>query len=97
MMSKYITVDSTGNITGMYLTAPASGGIELSDSDWSSVGPGYTYVNGGLVAPAAQTSAQLLATAQSTQIGILSAACQAYLLAGFVHQHLAALTHTPAN
>ncbi len=84
---KYITVDAGGNINGMYLTDPGNG-IALSDEDWQSVGPGYTYVNGVLIAPAAKTDAELLAEAKTNQIGILSAKCQAYLLAGFASSAL---------
>lgn len=64
---KYITVDSTGNIIGMYLSEddiPTVSGIttvKLSDEDWQSVGPGYTYANGSLVPPAAKTPEEILA------------------------------------
>lgn len=71
---KYITVDSIGNITGMYLSedaiSPATGisTIELSDRDWQSVGPGYTYVNGSLIAPAPKTPKEILAEQNAEKI-----------------------------
>ena len=71
---KYITVDSTGNITGMYLSEddiPTVSGItavELSDEDWQSVGHGYTYVNGVLIAPAPKTPEEILAEQNAEKI-----------------------------
>lgn len=55
---KFITVDKTGNISGMYLEAPDNG-IELNDEDWQSVGPGYQYIDGKLVAPAGKTAGEI--------------------------------------
>lgn len=57
-MTKYVTLDDDGFINGMYLDDPGEG-IELSDEDWSSVGPGYKYLKGKLVAPAEKTEQQI--------------------------------------
>ncbi|AVG77937.1 tail fiber assembly protein [Pantoea ananatis] len=57
-MSKFVTVDALGNIDGMYLEDPG-GGIELSDEEWQSVGPGYKYTDGKLIAPAPKTAEQI--------------------------------------
>lgn len=59
-MTKFITVGSDGDITGMYLDDPG-GGIELSDEDWSSVGPGYTYIEGKLISPPQLTEEEIKA------------------------------------
>lgn len=76
---KYITVDSVGNIMGMYLSEediPTVSGIttaELSDEDWQSVGPGYTYVNGALIAPAPKTLEEILAEQNAEKIAVNTA------------------------
>lgn len=79
---KYITVDESGNITGMYLTDPGNG-VSLSDSDWVNVGPGYSYINGKIIAPTALSDTQILAAAITTKKASLSLVCQAYLYDGF--------------
>ncbi|MDE3023317.1 MAG: DUF4376 domain-containing protein, partial [Pseudomonadota bacterium] len=50
--------------------------IKITDAEWQAClsTPGYTVANGALVAPAAPTSAQLLAQAQAAQIASLSSA-----------------------
>lgn len=76
---KYITVDSSGNIVGMYLdedSIPTISGItavELSDEDWQSVGPGYTYVNGALIAPTPKTPEEILAEQNAEKIAVNTA------------------------
>lgn len=57
-MTKFITIGSKGEITGMYLDDPG-GGVELSDEDWASVGPGYTYIKGNLIPPAQPTQEEI--------------------------------------
>ncbi|ADW76593.1 tail assembly chaperone gp38 (plasmid) [Rahnella aceris] len=76
---KSITVDSTGNITGMYLSeddiSPVAGiiAVGLSDDDWKSVGPGYTYVNGSLIPPAAKTPEEVLAEQNAGKVAVNTA------------------------
>lgn len=76
---KFITVDVTGNIVGMYLSEddiPRVTGItavELSDDDWKSVGPGYTYVNGSLVPPAAKKPEEIQAEQDAQKIAVNTA------------------------
>lgn len=83
---KFITVDSTGNIIGMYLSedaiSPVTGisTVELSDEDWESVGPGYTYVDGSLVPPTAKTPEEILAEQNAEKIAV-NAAKKAELIA----------------
>lgn len=63
---KFISVDSSGLVNGMYIENPAEGVeftvdelasqqqrglIALSDEDWNSVGQGYTYIDGKLSPP----------------------------------------------
>jgi len=73
---KYITVDSAGNIMGMYLseedilTVSGIATAELSDEDWKSVGPGYTYVNGALIAPTPKTPEEILAEQNAEKIAV---------------------------
>lgn len=57
-MTKFITIGIKGEITGMYLDDPGDG-VELSDEDWSSVGPGYTYIKGKLIPPAEPTQEEI--------------------------------------
>ncbi|WP_175952886.1 hypothetical protein [Burkholderia sp. BCC0405] len=52
-MAKYITISSTGAITGMYddeIRPPPLGSIEVSDSVFKQCGPNVAYVNGMLEA-----------------------------------------------
>jgi hypothetical protein len=76
---KYITVDSVGNIMGMYLSEediPTVSGIttaELSDEDWQSVGPGYTYVDGVLIAPTPKTPEEILAEQNAGKVAVNTA------------------------
>ncbi|WP_210459594.1 tail fiber assembly protein [Pantoea ananatis] len=59
-MTKFITVGVNGEITGMYLDDPG-GGVELSNEDWNSVGPGYTYFDGKLTPPPEPTDEEIKA------------------------------------
>lgn len=76
---KYITIDSIGNITGMYLseedipTVSGIAAVELSDEDWQSVGPGYTYINESLIAPAPKTPEEILAEQNAEKIAVNTA------------------------
>jgi hypothetical protein len=58
---------------------------------------GYTAVNGVLIAPAAPTAAQILATAQANQVSILSGACAAQIVGGQQSSALGAPHTYPSN
>lgn len=51
----------------------ASGLIALSDEDWASVGPGYSYVNGTLVAPPAKTPEEIQTKLNAEKVAVNTA------------------------
>lgn len=71
---KFITVDASGNIMGMFLSEDhisredENTSIELSDEDWESVGPGYVYVNGSLIPPPPKTPEEIQAEKNAGKI-----------------------------
>jgi hypothetical protein len=88
MGQKYAAYNAQGAITAFYdsVDSPVPAGvttIEITDAQWQTClsAPGYTVVNGALVAPTPPTAAQLLATAQATQTALLNAAYQAAIVA----------------
>ncbi|MBB5414118.1 DUF4376 domain-containing protein [Paraburkholderia atlantica] len=81
MGQKSAAYDSTGAIVAYYDSeiSPAPQGvnaIKITDAQWQTCvnNPGYTVVDGELVAPAAPTAAQLLAAAQAIQSATIDAA-----------------------
>lgn len=88
MSKKFAAYSTSGAIIGFYdsIDSPVPKGvtaISVTDAEWQTCisTPGYTVVNGALVAPAAPTAAQLLAQAQAAQIQTLNAAYQAAIVA----------------
>ncbi|WP_322076416.1 DUF4376 domain-containing protein [Burkholderia cepacia] len=98
MRQKFAAYDSTGKITAFYdsidspVPANVENVIELTDTEWQACisTPGYTVEAGVLVAPPVPTAAQQLADAQSSQIALINAACQAQIVAGFTSSALGA-------
>jgi hypothetical protein len=93
-----------GPITGFYdsVDSPVPVGItviEITDAQWQTClsTPGYTIANGALVAPVPPTDAQLLSTAQVSQISIVSAACYATITGGFPSSALGSEYTYPSN
>lgn len=94
-----ISVGSSGVITAHYegtekLPAPW---IEISAEQCVGIVAGSTWDGSNVVAPPAPTAAALLAQAQASQIQILSAACQAEILAGFTSSALGSAYTYPAK
>lgn len=105
MGQKYASYSTDpGPITGFYdsVDSPVPVGvttIEITDEEWQTClsNPGYTIKSGALVAPTPPTSAQLLAQAQTTQIAVISAACQAAIYSGFTSSALGSIYNYPAG
>ena len=57
----YLSKDDISPVTGIDT-------IELSDEDWQSAGPGYTYINGSLIAPTPKTPEEILAEKNAEKI-----------------------------
>lgn len=77
-MTKFVTVDESGLINGMYFDNPGDG-IELSDEDWQSVGPGYKYLSGKLVAPEEKTPQEMAEEEDVIKIATNSATKQSLM------------------
>jgi hypothetical protein len=101
MGQKYAAYSSTGAIAAFYdsvdspVPASVTSALAITDGQWETCisTPGYTVVNGALVAPAPPTTAQELASAQSSQIAVLYAACSSAITASFTSNALD-ITHT---
>jgi hypothetical protein len=103
MGQKLVAYNAQGAVIGFYDSedSPVPDGInaiEISDADWQAclATPGYTIVGGALVAPAAPTSAEVLATAQADQLATLSLACEAAIVAGFSSIALGSVNSYPS-
>ena len=95
MGQKLAAYNESGSIVAFYDTvdspAPSTATtIEITDEQWQSclATPGYTILDGEIVAPLPPTSAQLLASAQAYQSAILTAACASSIVAGFTSSSL---------
>lgn len=93
MGQKRAAYDDAGKITAFYddSISPAPQGVAtlaLTDAQWQAcvADQRYTVVNGALVAPPVvppPTDAQVLASAQASQVALLSASCAAAIVSGF--------------
>lgn len=106
MGQKLAAYNAQGAVIGFYDSddSPAPQGIDainITDAEWQSclASQGYTVANGILIAPAAPTSDEILASAKATQTSDLSGDCQTAIMAGFsssalgsVHSYPSALT-----
>ena len=104
MGQKYAAYNATGAIVAFYdsVDSPVPAGVnalEITDAQWQACisTQGYTVVSGSLVSPVPPTAAQLLATAQASQISVLSAACAAAIVAGFQSTALGSTYTYPAK
>jgi len=95
MSQKQASYSASGSIIAYYDTvdspAPSTANvIDITDDEWLTCisTPGYTVVNGALVAPADPTSAELLAAAQTAQTAILSASCETAIESSFTSSAL---------
>ncbi|ONR50514.1 hypothetical protein A8E25_09900 [Burkholderia cenocepacia] len=93
-----------GPITGFYdsIISPVPTGVSaiaITDDEWQQAVEthGYTVSNGALVAPAAPTTAQLLAQAQTTQNAVLYAACSGTITSGFSSAALGSACNYPST
>jgi hypothetical protein len=101
MGQKYAAFDSTGAIVAFYDSeiSPVPSGsqaISITAEQWQTCldNPGYTVVNGALVAPAAPTAKQLLGAAQSAQNAVIDAAYGATIQANVTFKTAAGVTET---
>jgi len=105
MGQKLAAYNAQGAITGFYdsvdspVPSSITNVIAITDQQWQTClsTPGYTVVNGALVAPAPPTNAQLLAAAQAAQIASLYAACSSAITAGFTSNALGAAHSYPST
>lgn len=104
MSQKSAAYDANGVITAFYdsVISPAPAGeavIDISDEQWLAAisTHGYTVKDGVLIAPVPPTADELLAAAQAAQINLLSAACQAQIVAGFTSAALGSPHTYPAS
>ena len=96
MTRKFAAYDSQGHITAYYdnIDSPVPDGmtnvIEITQDEWLACinHPGYTVVNGALVAPLPPTNEELLAQAKALQTTKASAACASALTTGFTSSAL---------
>ena len=90
-MKKFAAYDSQGHITAYYdsvdspVPPSVTNVIEITQDEWLACinQPGYTVVNGALVAPLPPTNEELLAQANALQTTKASTACASALTAGF--------------
>lgn len=100
-MNYFITTDASGGITGLYTddpayAAPPVGSIAVSQSDADLLKTGfaqYQYLNGAVTL----NQTLLLATARATQSQLVSASCQAAIVAGFSSPALGTAHTYPAK
>jgi hypothetical protein len=105
MGQKLAAYDANGNIIAFYDSADSpvpdgANAIEITNAQWQAClgSPGaYSVDSGALVAAAAPTAAELLATAQAAQIAALSASCAAAIYAGFTSDALGTAYTYPAK
>ena len=103
MSQKSAAYDASGAIIGFYddVDSPAPKGvttINLTDAEWlAAIGGGYKVAKGALVAPSPPTAVQQLASAQSSQIKILRAACASKIVSGFESSALGAAHIYPSE
>ena len=101
MTQKFAAYDSQGHITAYYdsIDSPVppsvTNFIEITQDEWLACinQPGYTVVNGALVAPLPPTNKELLAQAKAMQATKASTACASALTTGFTSSALGT-THT---
>jgi hypothetical protein len=100
MGQKFAAYNPSGAIIAFYdsVDSPAPRGvtaIEITDAQWQdAIGGGYTVVNGTLVAPAAPTPAQVLASSQAAQSATIDAAYGATIQANVTFKTAAGVTET---
>lgn len=90
-MKKFAAYDSQGHITAYYdsIDSPVppsvTNAIEITQDEWLACinQPGYTVVNGTLVAPLPPTNEELLAESKALQTAKASTACASALTTGF--------------
>jgi hypothetical protein len=103
MGQKFAAYNAQGAITAFYDDAvsppPADvAAIEITDAEWvEAIAGGYTVANGELVAPAAPTAAEQLATAQVAQTALISAACANAIGSGFTSSALGSAYSYPSK
>lgn len=105
MGQKIAEYNSSGAIVAYYdsIDSPAPTGvanvIEITDEQWQTCisNPGWTVVNGALVAPEPPSAAQLLATAQASQIAILRQGCADAIASGFSSSALGSACTYPST
>ncbi|TXD59923.1 DUF4376 domain-containing protein [Ralstonia sp. TCR112] len=91
MTQKFAAYDSQGHITAYYdgIDSPVppseTNVIEITQDEWLACinQPGYTVLNGALVAPLPPTNKELLAQAKALQATKVSTACASALTTGF--------------
>lgn len=96
MTQKFAAYDSQGHITAYHdsIDSPVPEGvtnvIEITHDEWLTClnQPGYTVMNGTLVAPLPPTDAQLLEQAQTVRSTKVNAACASALATGFTSSAL---------
>ena len=103
MGQKQASYNASGAIIAFYDSAdsPAPQGasvLDITDAQWQTClsNPGWTVVNGALVAPPAPTAAQLLAQAQAAQIATLQASYKIAINAPVSFRNAAGVTSTYA-
>ena len=101
MGQKQASYNASGAIIAFYDSAdsPAPQGasvLDITDAQWQTClsNPGWTVVNGALVAPPAPTAAQLLAQAQAAQIATLQASYKIAINAPVSFRNAAGVTST---
>ncbi|MFS2106645.1 hypothetical protein [Ralstonia sp. Ralssp135] len=96
MTRKFAAYDPQGRIIGYYdnIDSPVPDGmtnvIEITQDEWLACinQPGYTVVNGALVAPLPPTTEALLVQEKAQQATKVSTACVAALITGFTSSAL---------